>query len=116
MPPSPPTTVYPRCSQVLLVGKESGGFAVAPASTAFVSVPVADFLPDPKVTWVEDNSMWGDFVRTHDLQQGPIHAESEIKESPLYGDTFPHFLYNLMGDLTTTGTAGTPTWTTSGAL
>lgn len=113
--PTPPTTVYPRCSQLLQVGKEAVA-ATAPAQAAFVSVPVADFLPDPKVTWIEDNSMWGDFVKTHDLQQGPIWAESEIKESPLYADTFPYFLYNLMGDYTATGTAGTPTWVTSGAL
>jgi hypothetical protein len=42
--------------------------------------------------------------------------ESEIKESPLYGDTFPLFAYNLLGDLVSTGTASTPTWTASSAL
>ena len=114
--PAPPTGVYPVCEQLLMVGLETGGFAVAPASSTFVSVPVVSFKPDNKVTWVEDGSMWGDFVKTHDVQQGPLWAESEIAESPLYGDTFGHFLYNLMGDLVETGTASTPTWTTSGAL
>ena len=114
--PAPPTTVYPVCEQLLQVGLETGGFAVAPAQATFVSVPVAGFTPSPKVTWIEDTSMWGDFVKTHDLQQGPLWAESEIKESPLYGDTFGNFLYNLLGDLVETGTASTPTWTTSGAL
>ena len=101
--PSPPTRVYPVCEQLLQVGLETGGFAVAPASTAFASVPVVSFTPDNKVTWVEDGSMWGDFVKTHDVQEGPVWAESDIKESPLYGDTFGHFLYNLMGDLVETG-------------
>jgi hypothetical protein len=115
--PSPPTGVYPVCEQLLQVGKETGGFAVSPTSqSAYTSVPIAGFTPSPKPTWIEDTSYWGDFVRTHDLQQGPIWMESEIKESPLYGDTFPLFAYNLMGDLVTTGTASTPTWTTSSAL
>jgi hypothetical protein len=115
--PSPPTAVYPICTQLLQIGLESGGFGVAPAQTAYASVPIANFMPDNKIMpWIEDTSMWGDFVKTHDLQEGPRWAESEIKESPLYGDTFGHFLYNLLGDLVETGTASTPTWTTSGAL
>ena len=113
---APPTGVYPVCEQLLQVGLESAGFAQAPASTAFASVPVVSFKPDNKVTFVEDGSMWGDFVKTHDVQEGPLWAECEIAESPLYIDTFGHFLYNLMGDLVETGTASTPTWTTSGAL
>lgn len=115
--PNPPTTVYPVCEQLLQAGKEVGGFAVSPTTqAAYTSVPIAGFTPTPKVTWIEDTSYWGDFVKTHDLQQGPIWMESEIKESPLYGDTFPLFAYNLLGDLVTTGTAATPTWVTSGAL
>jgi hypothetical protein len=115
--PSPPTTVYPVCTQLLQAAKEVGGFAVSPSSgTSYTSIPIAGFTPSPKVTWIEDTSYWGDFVKTHDLQQGPIWMESEIKESPLYGDTFPIFAFNLMGDLVTTGTAATPTWVTSSAL
>ena len=53
-------------------------------------------------------SFWGDFVKTHDLQQGPIWQEGDIKESPLYGDTFGHFLYNLLSDYTVTGHGGQP--------
>jgi hypothetical protein len=114
--PSPPVGVYPKCTQLLQIGLESGGFGVTPAQAAFASAPIVDFKPDNKVTWVEDGSMWGDFTKTHDVQQGPLWAESDIAESPLYCDTFGHFLYNLMSDLVETGTASTPTWTTSGAL
>ena len=113
--PAAPLTVYPLCEQALLIGKEAT-FATAPASAAFVSVPIAGFMPDNKPTWIEDSSFWGDFVKTHDLQQGPIWAESDIKESPLYGDTFGHFLYNLMGDYVVTGTAAAPNTTLNGAL
>jgi hypothetical protein len=113
--PAVPTTVYPRCEQLLQVGREAV-FGTPPASTAFVSVPIADFLPNNKPTWIEDTSFWGDFVKTHDLQQGPIWAESDIKESPLYGDTFPHFLWNLLGDYTAVGTAASPNSTLNGAL
>ena len=110
-----PLTVYPICEQLLQIGRETT-FATAPAQTAFQSVPVVGFMPDNKVTWVEDGSMWGDFVRTHDLQEGPVWAESEIKESPLYGDTFGNFLYNLLGDYTVTGTAASPNSTLNGAV
>lgn len=113
--PAVPLTVYPVCEQALLVAREAT-FGTAPASTAFVSVPIAGFLPDNKPTWIEDTSYWGDFVKTHDLQQGPVWQEGDIKESPLYGDTFGHFLFNLMGDYTATGTAASPNSTTTGAL
>lgn len=115
--PSPPVSVYPVTTQLLQAAKEIGGFAVSPATqAAYTSIPIAGFTPSPKVTYIEDTSMWGDFVRTHDLQEGPAWMESDIKESPLYPDTFPIFAYNLLGDLVSTGTAGTPTWVTSGAL
>ena len=114
--PSPPVGIYPKTTQLLQIGLESGGFGVTPAQAAFASVPVVDFKPDNKITWVNDGSMWGDFTTTHDVQQGPLWAESDITESPLYCDTFGHFLYNLMGDLVETGTASTPTWVASAAL
>lgn len=114
--PSPPTGIYPKCTQLLQVGLESGGFGVTPAQAAFVSVPVVDFKPDNKVQWVQDGSMWGDFTTTHDVQQGALWAESEITESPLYCDTFGYFLYNLMSDLVETGTAASPASTLNGAL
>ena len=72
-----PLTVYPICEQLLQIGRETT-FATAPAQTAFQSVPVVGFMPDNKVTWIEDGSMWGDFVKTHDLQEGPYWAENEI--------------------------------------
>lgn len=110
-----PTGIYPATEQLLQIGKEAVA-ATAPAQAAFVSVPIAGFLPDNKTTPLEDNSFWGDMVKTHDLQLGPIWQEGDISESPVYGDTFPHFLLNLMGDLTTTGTAGSPSWTSSSAI
>jgi hypothetical protein len=81
-----------------------------------MSVPIVDFKPDNKITWVEDGSMWGDFTRTHNIQPGPEWAESEIAESPLYPDSIGPFLYCLMGDYVAAGTAATPTWTSSAAL
>ena len=117
--PSPPTTVYPICEQLFQIAKEVGGFGVAPTSqSAYTSVPIAGFMPENKVMpWIEDTSYWGDFVKTHDLQQGPIWQDGgAIKDSPLYGDSFPILAFNLLGDLTTTGTAGSPTWTASSAI
>ena len=108
--PSPPSLVYPVSPSYVLIGRES---APATVATTFAGVKCGALGPMNKPTWLKDNALWGDMAELHDLQQGPRWAELTIPESPLYGDTFGHFLYNLFGDYTATGTAGTPTWTTS---
>src|SRR6185437_12055247 len=113
MPPSPPTSPWPVSPSYVQVGRESAPSTVA---TSFATVKAAPFKPLNKPTWLEDDTLWGDMIKLHDLQMGPLWGESEIPDSPVYGDTIGHFLFNLFGDYTTTGTAGTPTWTTSGAL
>lgn len=112
--PTPPSLVYPVAPSYFIVGRE---FTPATLSTApLFGVKAAAFKPVNKPTWLKDNSLWGDMAKLHDLQQGPRWGEHDIPESPLYGDTIGAFLFNLFGDYTTTGTAGTPTWTASGAI
>jgi len=105
-----PTTAQPVSTGYFLVGREPTPAVVAPV---LVPVKAKPLMPVNKYTWLEDQAMWGDILELHDLQQGPVWAESEIPESPLYGDTIGHFLFNFFGDYTTTGTGTTPTWSTT---
>ena len=105
-----PTGMQPVSTGYFLVGREPTPAVVAPVLTAVKAKP---FKPVNKYTWLEDMSMWGDALELHDMQQGPYWAESEVPESPLYGDTFGHFLFNFFGDYYATGTGTTPTWTTT---
>jgi hypothetical protein len=108
--------VYPVAAQTLLICKEATT-GTPPAVANFVTMPVADFGPDPKQQMLKDMALRGSLTTgPFDLLPGPYWAESAIKESPLFGDTIGHILNNLMGDFTSTGTSQSTTWTTSAAL
>jgi hypothetical protein len=110
------TPVYPVAAQVLLLCKEATT-GTPPTPSSFVTMPVADFGPDPKQQMLRDEAMRGSMsTGPFDLLPGPYWAESTIKESPLFGDTIGHLLLNLAGDYTTTGTSQSTTWTTTAAL
>lgn len=113
MPPSIPTSLYPVVDSSLLVGKEATA-DVAP--TAFTGIPVGPLQVDNKVHPLFDDNLRNSQVTDYDLQLGPRWAEITIPESPCYGDTIGHALLGLLGDLTSTGTASTPTWTTSASI
>jgi hypothetical protein len=108
-----PSSIYPVFESSLLVGRET---TIDTAPTAFTGIPTGPLQTNQKVTWLEDMNLRGSNVKVYDLEEGPVWAEITIPESPLYGDTIGNILFSLLGDYTTTGTAGTPTWTTSGAL
>lgn len=110
---SVPTALYPVSPSYVQVGREGTSGVVA---GAFQSLKSAVFKPNNKPTWLKEDAMWGDMNKVHDLQQGPIWSENEIPDSPLYGDTFGHFALGFFGDYYSSGTASTPTWTTSGPL
>lgn len=107
-----PNVIYPEAGRVLNVARESGGFGVLP-TTGYVSVPVTSFDPVPKVNPIPDTAERGAYATPYDYQMGASWTEHTIGESPVYGDTIGLFLMALFGDLTSTGTAGTPTSTLS---
>lgn len=107
---APPTAAQPVSTGYWQIGRELVTATVAPV---FASVKSKPIKPNNKPMWLRDESMWGDMNELHDLQQGPVWAELEIPESPLYGDTFGHLAFGFFGDMTTTGTGTTPTWTTT---
>lgn len=110
--------VYPVCAQTLLVAPEAVATpGTPPAAAAFVTMPVADFSPDPKLQMLRDEAMRGSISNgPYDLLPGPYWTESTVKESPLFGDTIGHVLRNVLGDYTASGTAGTPTYTAPGGI
>lgn len=115
MPPSIPTSLYPVFESSLLMGKE-GAATPGTAATAFTGIPCGPLSVNPMYTPLEDDNLRGSNTKVFDLQLASRHAEITIPESPCYGDTIGIPLLSCLGDYYSTGTAGTPTWTTSGAL
>jgi hypothetical protein len=109
-----PTLIYPEATRLLNVGREAAGFGVEPAT--YVSVPVVSWDPAPKVNPIADNALRGAASGPYDFQMGASWTEWSIPESPTYGDTIGQFIMGLFGDLTSTGTASTPTSTLSAAV
>jgi hypothetical protein len=110
-----PTAIAPEAGRLINVARETGGFGVIP-TTGYVSVPVKSFDPVPKVNPIPDEALRGAYAEPYDFQMGASWAEHSIGESPVYGDTIGNFLLALFGDLTSTGTASTPTSTLSSAV
>lgn len=95
--------------QFVGVAKETvQGTPVAMTTT----VPMTKFDPDDKVTYLVDAAMRGSMVETYGEYPGVIHAEIDMG-GPVFPDTFPFLLNNILGDLVVTGTATTPTGTLS---
>ena len=109
-----PTSLYPVFESSFLCGVES----VAPGTqaTAFTGIPTGPLGIDPNYTPLKDMNLRGSNVETYDMQFGQRYAQLTIPESPCYGDTIGAPLRGCLGDYYSSGTAATPTWTTSGAL
>lgn len=88
------------------VAKEvTPGTGLAP--TAYVPVAVARKGTD-HLEQLDDVGIRGAMVDgPYDQIAGPLWAEYEIPTSPVFADTFPWFLVNVLGDYATTG-AGDP--------
>lgn len=115
MPPSVPTALYPVFESSLLMGKE-GASTPGTAATAFTGIPAGPLSIAPKYTPLDDTNLRGSNTDVFDLEFASRHAEITIPESPCYGDTIGLPLLSCLGDYYSTGTAGTPTWTTSGTV
>lgn len=107
--------MYPVFESAALFGKEAAA-TPGTAATAFTGIPVGPLSIAPHYTALEDDNLRGSNVKTYGLQFGDRYAEITIPESPCYGDTVGIPLLGCLGDYYSSGTASTPTWTTSGAL
>jgi hypothetical protein len=110
-----PSPIFPPAERYLGIARELAGYG-QPPTAGYVEVPVAGFAPDPKLNYVEDKGLRGAMTSIFDIQPAAFWTEMTVPDSPLFGDTIGHILANMLGDWTDTGTASTPTWTTSSAL
>jgi len=110
-----PFNFFPVFESCLLMGKE-GATTPGTAATNFTGIPCGPLQISNKFTPLEDKNLRGSNVEAYGLQFGGRWAEITIPDSPAYGDTIGLPLLGLMGDLVTTGTAGSPTWTASSAI
>jgi len=106
-----PTSIFPVSEQFLNVAREqTPGTPVVGTTTT----PVTSFQPEDKPVWLPDEAYRASMAKEFDLLQGPIWTETQFG-GPAYGDTIGNLLFNIMGDLVSTGTTTTPT-TTSTAI
>jgi hypothetical protein len=110
---APPVTFGVVAEREVYIAKEATP-GVIPA-TVGVPVPLTSFKPSDKPVWLEDESFQGSMGDAYGLYQGPLIAGYDIG-GHMFGDTFGHFLYNLLGDYTVSGTAASPASTTNAAL
>lgn len=102
---------------------ELRGIGIAKEAVGAVGTPVMPtaaitcnkFGPDDKIAALEDKSWRQAMAELYDLLPGTTMSDFDIG-GPVYADTLPYGLLNLMGDYTTTGTATTPNSTLNGAV
>lgn len=114
----PPTTIFPTEERFVNVVREATNGTI-PAAPYGVTIPLPQFDPEDKPIWLLDSSLRGAMGDIYDFLQGPMYADVTIPEAPVYVDTFPHALYNTLGDYTQNvqGTSTTSNTTTlNGAL
>lgn len=106
-----PTTLFPVQEREVYVIKEAAPGTIP--ATVGVPVPVTTFKPSDKPAWITDESEQGYMGDISGIYQGPLIAGFDIG-GHVTGDILGHFLYNLLGDYTVTGTAAAPSGTTNG--
>lgn len=98
----PTPTTYPSQKQFLGLAKETTqGTAVTPST---YWSPIDSFVPEEKPTWLDNNAMYNDMAKIHGRVQGPVHTEFDFA-APMFLDGLPHLLYNILGELSTAGSA-----------
>jgi hypothetical protein len=108
----PPTTIQPVQEAELYYIKEATPGTI-PATVGSV-IPYLQFAPTDTPMWLDDESIQGSMGDFYGSYQGPLIAGFTVGGN-LFGDTFPHFLYNLLGDYTVSGTSAAPNAVTNGS-
>lgn len=104
--------VVPESEQWWGIGREATpGTAVAPT----ISIPLDKGTPEDKFTYIVDKSIQGDMAADHGDIQGVAIADFAMSGN-VYTDVIGHMLYNLFGDYTATGAAGSGSTTLTAPL
>lgn len=92
---------YPVSAQFSGIAKDAGdGVPVAMADNLLTNS--FEFVDTP--VWMPDNSYIGGMDATGTVTQGPIYC-AVSGGGQVFTDTFPYLLANILGDVTTTGSA-----------
>lgn len=98
----PTPTTWPSQKQFLGIAKETTqGTAVTPST---MWTPMDNFSPETKPKWLDNNAMYNDMAKTHGRTQGVVNEEFDFA-APMFLDFLPHLLYNILGELSTSGSA-----------
>jgi hypothetical protein len=101
MPLTVPSSVYPSERRSVGIALEA---TPGTGVNSLYTLPVSDFNPEDKVTGLLDESLRSAMAADYGYVQGPYVADVAIPSSIVYGDTIGHLLWNILGDMTETGT------------
>lgn len=93
-------TTYPSAKQFVNIAKETT--AGTPVTTGMTTTPVNKFQPKDDPVLLKDEALRGSMVKTYGIIQG-AQKSSWTMDGPVFLSWLPHHLYNLMGDIATTG-------------
>lgn len=93
-------TTYPSAKQFVNIAKEST--QGTPVTTGMTTTPVTNFVPKDDPVWLKDEGLRGSMVGTYGVVQGP-QKSSYTMDGAVFLSWLPHHLYNLLGDLVTSG-------------
>lgn len=108
----PTPVTYASARQFIGVGKEVSGQGTSVAMTN--TLLVEHFTPKDKPKWLQDKALRGSMVEIYGVQQGTIDSEFAAA-GPVFCDTLPWWLSNLLGDIAETGATVAPNTTLSAA-
>ena len=108
-----PTTIQPVQEAELYYAPEltPGTIPAAVGSP----IPYLQFQPTDTPMWLDDESVQGSMGDFYGSYQGPLIAGFTCGGN-FFGDVIPPFLWNLLGDYTTIGTAASPAGTTNSTV
>lgn len=105
--------VFPEALEWLGIGPErlTPGVIAAP----FVTIPVEKAEPDEKPVFLLDKGLRGNMGVTYGVIEGTESADFSFN-GPVFIDTLGHYLLNIFGDYSATGSTPTNSTTFTGAL
>lgn len=109
----PPTTFGVVAEREIYIAREATPGTI-PAAVG-VPIPMTTFKPSDTPLWIKDESWQGSMGGLYGVYQGPLIAGLDLG-GYVFPDTFGHLLLNILGDLTSTGTAASPAGTTNAGV
>lgn len=107
MPTPLATTVFPGVKEYGVISRElTPGAGINSGTLVLPTTLQGDkYTPDEKPVFLDDKSLVGSMTDQGNVIAGTAQSEWDFG-GPVFLDQIPHVLYNLMGDYTTTGAAG----------